>query len=115
MFEKGADLLAPLIDQFFTQNLKANFIILGSGISSTEYHLSIASQVFRSNCVFEKGYNESLAHLMYAGADYLLMPSRVEPCGLNQMYSMRYATIPIVSKVGGLGDTVNDIGITTDY
>lgn len=56
------------------------------------------------------GYNEKLSHQMYAGADFLLMPSRVEPCGLNQMYALRYGTIPIVRRTGGLRDTVIDFG-----
>jgi starch synthase len=56
------------------------------------------------------GYNEKLSHQMYAGADFLLMPSRVEPCGLNQMYALRYGTIPIVRRTGGLKDTVKDFG-----
>jgi starch synthase len=56
------------------------------------------------------GYNEKLSHQMYAGADFLLMPSRVEPCGLNQMYALRYGTMPIVRSTGGLKDTVIDFG-----
>jgi starch synthase len=61
------------------------------------------------------GYNEKLAHQMYAGADFLLMPSRVEPCGLNQMYALRYGTMPIVRSTGGLRDTVTDIGGETGF
>ncbi len=55
------------------------------------------------------GYDENLAHWLYASADFLLMPSRVEPCGLNQLYAMKYGTLPIVHQVGGLKDTVIDL------
>jgi starch synthase len=58
---------------------------------------------------FHQGFSEPLAHLIEAGSDFFLMPSRYEPCGLNQMYSLRYGTIPIVHKTGGLADTVRTV------
>lgn len=109
--EKAAELLPQAInDSVYHINGRMNFLILGSGEPGVEHEL----ENMRSSLVgfynSQIGYNEKLAHQMYAGADFLLMPSRVEPCGLNQMYALRYGTMPIVRSTGGLRDTVTDIG-----
>jgi starch synthase len=85
-----------------------NFMVLGSGNDYIEARLKEISYVY-DNFALDLGYKEHLSHKMYASADFLLMPSRVEPCGLNQMYAMRYGTIPVVTYTGGLKDTVQDI------
>ena len=109
--EKGGDLLPHASAVALSENYqKLNILILGSGNSMIESQLSSLLQDYEGNYNAFIGYNEELAHLIYAGADFLLMPSRVEPCGLNQMYSMRYGTIPIVRRTGGLKDTVIDFG-----
>jgi starch synthase len=107
--EKGADLLPDIVWQSIQQTYGAmNIFILGSGETHTENRLLELNHSFK-NFGLELGYREPLSHLIYAGADFLLMPSRVEPCGLNQMYAMRYGTVPIVRYIGGLKDTVQDV------
>ena len=104
--EKGADLLAEICSVALNNNLQEiNILILGSGDSNVENNLQSMQYFYNGNFNSYIGYNEKLAHNIYAGADFLLMPSRVEPCGLNQMYAMRYGTIPIVRRTGGLKDT----------
>ena len=90
------------------------FVLLGSG--AAEYELGYRELVrrFPGKISAQFGYNESLAHQIEAGCDFFLMPSRFEPCGLNQMYSLRYGTIPIVRATGGLDDSVIDYGEQTD-
>ncbi len=107
--EKGADLLPWVIsDSFRFIGRKMNFLVLGSGNNDTERSLEgLLSQAMGDYNVFI-GYNETLSHIIYAGSDFLLMPSRVEPCGLNQLYAMRYGTVPMVRRTGGLKDTVID-------
>lgn len=105
--EKGADLF-PEIFRKALENPKISILLLGSGNEHTEQQLVALQKKFPKNYNTFIGYNEALSHKMYAGADFLLMPSRVEPCGLNQMYSLRYGTVPVVSSVGGLKDTVID-------
>ncbi len=109
--EKGGDLLPQASALALSENFKnINILILGSGSSQIENQLNSLLADYKGNYNTFIGYNEELAHLIYAGADFLLMPSRVEPCGLNQMYSLRYGTIPIVRRTGGLQDTVIDFG-----
>jgi starch synthase len=98
-------------------NGRMNFLVLGSGEPHIEYQLATMRDAFGLMNYYNSmiGYNEKLSHQMYAGADFLLMPSRVEPCGLNQMYAMRYGTVPIVRKTGGLTDTVKDYGEQGGY
>lgn len=109
--EKAADLLPQSIkDSIYYIGGKMNFLVLGSGEKEIEYQLQHMQNEFFGFYNSLIGYNEQLSHRMYAGADFLLMPSRVEPCGLNQMYAMRYGTIPMVRRTGGLKDTVKDFG-----
>lgn len=84
------------------------YIFLGSGDIRLEGELFHYSHHAQDRIFFEKGYNEGLAHLIEAASDFFLMPSLFEPCGLNQMYSQAYGSIPIVSRVGGLKDTVKE-------
>jgi starch synthase len=113
--EKGADLLPDLFRQFLYSDQEVNFILLGTG--DPELH-QIFSQMEGNHMGYFDAtleYNEKLAHQIYAGSDFIIMPSRVEPCGLNQMFAMRYGTIPIVRSVGGLKDTVKDISEEDGY
>jgi starch synthase len=108
--EKGADILPNLIKTAIHSGIQANFLILGTGdphLHNVFHHLKTE---YRGRFDAALEYNEGLARLLYAGSDFLLMPSRVEPCGLNQMYACRYGTLPIVRSIGGLKDSIPDIG-----
>jgi starch synthase len=114
--EKAADLLPRAIyDSLVHMDGKMNFLILGSGDPGVEGELSALRSHFVGYYNSTIGYNEKLSHQMYAGADFLLMPSRVEPCGLNQLYALRYGTVPVVRSTGGLKDTVVDFGEPGGY
>ena len=108
--EKAADLLPQAISSALTlYEGECSFLILGSGEPAVEAALINMQSNYVGYYNTQITYNEKLSHLMYAGADFLLMPSRVEPCGLNQLYALRYGTVPIVRRTGGLRDTVKDI------
>lgn len=107
--EKGADFLPEIVKRSIEETFGSlNIIILGSGDKNIENHLRHLSHIY-TNFALDLGYKEYLSHQIYASSDFLLMPSRVEPCGLNQMYAMRYGTVPVVRYTGGLRDTVEDI------
>jgi starch synthase len=109
--EKSADLLPDAISSSIYQHHgHANFLVLGSGDPVVEDKLDEMKHRFKGYFNSYIGYSEPLSHQIYAGSDFLLMPSRVEPCGLNQLYALRYGTVPMVRNVGGLRDTVSDMG-----
>jgi len=103
--QKGIDILLESLPQLL--KMKINIAILGDGSSKIVERLLDADSQYE-NFSFYNGFDESLSHQMYAAADFLLMPSAFEPCGLNQMIALRYGAIPIVSPVGGLYDTIRD-------
>jgi starch synthase len=105
--QKGVDLVLPLVP--FLSRLGATLIVLGDGDQGLADALAAAVHAHPRHVAFIRGYDESLAHQLFAGADVFVMPSRFEPCGLAQMQSMRYGTLPLVTDVGGLHDTVVDI------
>ncbi|MGB1128191.1 MAG: glycogen synthase [Opitutales bacterium] len=107
--QKGLELVRHAI--FYCVNHGAQFVLLGSSpepsINAYFWHLKNELND-HPDCHLEIGFNEELAHLIYAGADMMLVPSRFEPCGLTQLIAMRYGTVPVVRSVGGLADTVFD-------
>jgi starch synthase len=106
--QKGFDLILSASGDLL--NLDATWVVLGSGDARYEAAFKELAARFPSRLAARIGFDERLAHLIEAGSDLFLMPSRFEPCGLNQMYSLRYGTVPIVRAVGGLEDTVRGYG-----
>lgn len=104
--QKGLDLIAGVADRL--PDIGAAFVVLGTGEARYEKMWRALAARASDRIGVHIGFDEPLAHLIEAGADIFLMPSRFEPCGLNQMYSQRYGTLPIVRGVGGLADTVRD-------
>ncbi len=103
--QKGLELLHRTIEDI-VKSMRVQFVIVGSGDKFLEDYFRWLPSVYPGKIGSYIGYDNRLAHLVEAGADFFLMPSRYEPCGLNQIYSLRYGTLPIVRAVGGLDDTV---------
>ncbi len=105
--QKGLDLIEKMGDQLALT--ESQFVILGSGDPHYEQVVARLSEHFPSQFANSREFSEQLAHLVIGGADAYLMPSRFEPCGLTQMYSLMYGTVPLVHAVGGLADTVTNL------
>lgn len=106
--QKGVDLLQAVLPRVLEQGARA--VVLGSGDPTFEAKWRELAARFPKRLGVRVGFDNALAHLIEAGSDFFLMPSRFEPCGLNQMYSLLYGAVPVVREVGGLKDTVVDVG-----
>ena len=105
-YQKGLDVLPEIMPQLVKQGCQ--FAILGSGDKALEAHFNELAESFPNQVSMNTGYHEHLSHNIMAGSDIFIMPSRFEPCGLNQLYGLAYGTPPIVSLTGGLADSVCD-------
>jgi len=110
--QKGIDLLIGALPPLLATR-DATLVVLGNGELPYESFFHELAQRFPGRVAFERGYSEELAHWIEAGSDMFLMPSMYEPCGLNQMYSLRYGTVPIVRRTGGLADSVEHFDRST--
>ena len=104
--EKGFDLLMPLLDRLLSDDVR--LIILGEGDPGYETALAIAARKYPTKFAYRRTYDETLAHLIEAGADITLIPSRIEPSGLSAMYSLKYGTLPVARATGGIQEIIED-------
>ncbi len=104
--EKGFDLLMPLLDRLLSDDVR--LIILGEGDPGYETALAIAARKYPSKFAYRRTYDEALAHLIEAGADITLIPSRIEPSGLSAMYSLKYGALPVARATGGIQEIIED-------
>lgn len=111
-WQKGIDVLAPLLGEIVDAG--GRVLVVGQGDADLEWHLRAAADRFRGRVAVRIAFDPPLSRRVYAGADFFFVPSRFEPCGLTQMYAMRYGSIPIVTDVGGLHDTVTPIDVERD-
>ncbi len=111
--QKGLDILIEAVDDIITMG--AGLVIFGKGDETLHGRVLEIAERHRGTAFVKIGYDESLAHRIYAGSDIFLMPSRYEPCGLGQLIAMKYGTIPVARKTGGLADTITDYDPSTGY
>jgi starch synthase len=104
--QKGLHLVQAVVDEIVANG--GQLALLGAGDADLEQAIAQAASKHPGQVAVHSGYDEALAHAIVAGSDVMLIPSRFEPCGLTQLYAMRYGTLPLVHRVGGLADTVVD-------
>jgi starch synthase len=104
--QKGYDLIARALPQMMSRNVQ--FVMLGTGDAALEDEFRAAAAKYPQRISAQIKFDDALAHRIEGGADVFLMPSRFEPCGLNQLYSLRYGTLPLVHAVGGLADSIRE-------
>src|SRR6185503_7156598 len=104
---KGLDLIAEIIEPFLS--MEVQFVVVGTGDALYQSMFEKLKQRFPAKLAVQFKFDQRLAKHVYAGSDMFLMPSRFEPCGLGQMIAMKYGTIPLVRRTGGLADTVEDL------
>lgn len=105
--QKGIDILVGALHEMLRQNIQ--FVQIGNGSPACQRACQELGRRFPGRAAVRVGFDEAISHRIEAGCDFFLMPSRFEPCGLNQMYGLRYGTVPIVRATGGLDDTIVDI------
>ena len=110
--EKGFDVVMPILDRLLSDDVR--LIILGEGDPAYERALAIAARKYPTKFAYRQSYDETLAHLIEAGADISLVPSRIEPSGLSAMYSLRYGALPVARATGGIQEIIEDYDPTTD-
>jgi starch synthase len=106
-WQKGIDLLVPMLGEIVERG--GRVVLVGQGDSDLESSLLVAADRFAGRVAVRIAFDAELSRRVFAGSDFLFVPSRFEPCGLTQMYAMRYGSIPIVTDIGGLHDTVSPI------
>src|SRR5438874_2170004 len=110
--EKGFDLLMPLLDRLLSDDVR--LIILGEGDAGYETALAIAARKYPRKFAYRRTYDEALAHLIEAGADVMVIPSKIEPSGLSAMYSLKYGALPVARATGGIQEIIEDYDPTID-
>src|SRR5206468_11438409 len=110
--EKGFDLFMPLLDRLLSDDVR--LIILGEGDAGYETALAIAARKYPTKFAYRSHYDEPLAHLIEAGSDIALIPSKIEPSGLSAMYSLKYGALPVARATGGIQEIIEDYDPSMD-